>query len=122
MREVVIRVDSETQPIIPYIKVPYTPDANTKIRQRVVTFKVEGGTATVIIPVAGEVTSVGSREAVDFDKYAQFEVDKEGTTLKITQPNKVETIEIEYQILCNDNGNLYWAKGQSPPRMQIPPV
>ena len=121
-KEVTITMLSGTPPIIPCIRVPYTPSPDAPNRQRLVTFKTEGGTATVIIPVEGTVTSAIPLPNLGVPGCTTFKVDDQHIATVEIKVENTQDIEIEYQILCNDHGTLYWAKGDSPPRMQIPPV
>jgi len=120
MREVSIEVDFRLKPKIPFVKVPVTADPNNPgVNVRRVTFKTDKGTATVIIPVEGKVTYPNSEQVSLPSGITVLDVDEYGATLEITEQNK-EEIEVEYQILCDDGTNRYWAEGQSPPRIIIP--
>ena len=123
MKKVTIEVNSLTKPKIPFIEIPYTDDAKAPNgHRRLVTFSAEGGTATFIVPLVGAVNPDSSALPSNSPLITKFRINEgESTTLEINEPNE-EEIEVYYQILCNDGTHEYRAEGNSPPRMQIPPV
>jgi len=120
MREVTIEVDFGLKPKIPFVKVPVTADPNNPgVDLRKITFKTDRGTAWVIIPVEGKVFYASSEQVSLPSRVTVLKVDTNGATLVITEKNGQE-IEVEYQVLCDDGKERYWAEGQSPPRIIIP--
>ncbi|MCK5376326.1 MAG: hypothetical protein KAJ97_04530 [Acidobacteria bacterium] len=120
VEELTIKVDSRLKPKIPRIKVKKVPDPhNSAGTIRRVTFKTDKGTAWVFIPVAGKVISQGSEQVSLSSRVTALKADTNGATLVITEKNEQE-IEVEYQVLCDDGKDRYWAEGQSPPRIIIP--
>jgi len=123
MRDLTVDVNFTSKPTIPYIEIPYTSDPNAPTgRRRLVTFRTRGGTAIVVVPVESQVQPASSGQYSPELGVMIFKIDQNGTTLEITKENTETLREVEYQIYCNDGTNQYWAEGQSPPRMQIPPV
>jgi hypothetical protein len=106
-------------------------DGFTKIEKIVVRrgetteFKVQGGVSYVLIPdehllLVGEQGEVPASGGV-----LAFKVDANGAKVKVPAdyPKSHENIDIYYSVLCFDkDGNAYYAEGDSPPRMQIPPT
>lgn len=120
MKEITIKVDSTARPKIPFARVPATADPqNPNHAKREVTFKTDRGTAWVVIPVEGKVFYASSEQVSLPSRVTVLKVDTNGATLVITEKNEQE-IEVEYQVLCDDGKDQYWAEGQSPPRIIIP--
>jgi hypothetical protein len=123
MEELTIKVDYEKQPLIPFFKVPLGPNPNpqqSKRQVRRVTLKTNTGTASITVPVKGMVFFPQS-PPIKLPSEEPFVVDEDGAILMITENNTTD-LTVYYQVHCNDGTNQYWAEGESPPRMQIPPV
>jgi hypothetical protein len=120
--EVTIEVNSMSKPRIPFIKVPFgadPDDPSTMVRR--VTFRTDTGEATIMVPVEAKVIYPNLKQVTPGARGTVFRVDQNGATLVITEQNE-EEITVTYQILCDDGTTRYWAEGESPPRMQIPPT
>ena len=120
MKVITITVDSKLKPKIPFAKVMAKQDpSNPNHDIREITFKAVGGKATVVIPVEGKEIYPQSEQVSLPSWMTVLEVDKEGTTLLITEQNKEERM-VEYQVLCDDGTARYWAEGESAPKIIIP--
>jgi hypothetical protein len=120
MEEITITVDSKLKPKIPFAEVVAKPDPDNPGRNlREITFKAVGGKATVIIPVEGKVVPPQSEKVSPPSWMTVVQVDMKGATLVITEQNEKEKT-VEYQVLCDDGKEPYWAEGESPPKIIIP--
>ena len=120
MQEITIKVDSKLRPKIPFAKIVAKPDPSIPSRNiREITFKTEGGKATVVIPVEGRVAYPEAELVSSPSRVTVLQVDTKGVTLVITEKNEKELM-VEYQVLCDDGTKRYWAEGQSPPKIIIP--
>ena len=120
MKVITITVDSKLKPKIPFAKVVAKPDpSNPDHDIREITFKTEGGKATVVIPVEGKVAYPEAELVSSPSRMTVLQVDTNGTTLVITEKNEKER-KVEYQVLCDDGTTRYWAEGESAPKIIIP--